>query len=677
MLRSPLSLVGLTLLLASLAACSSPVSPTDPGIGPSGQGKPAKPSNFRITKDPNGFLLQWDAVSGASGYQLLRTGGGPVNPTNPSYLERNANVGDKVEYTVWAKSGSVLSDGLTVTATMPSSGTSTPPQPAPLAKPANLRVSSASNGFLIQWDAVSGATGYKFQRTGGGPVNTGQPSYTETNAKAGDKIEYSVWATNSSSTSAALTASLTMPAASTPAPTPGGLVATSYQTSSAVFPNPERGRHDNGDFPFPASWNLDDPNLLNWIRSNYSDVSMIRGIVRLDSFRSGPISDSFLGRFDKSFDVARRFGFKMILRFVYNYDGGGADASLSTIRQHISQLQPILQRNKDLIVSLQAGFIGAWGEWHSSSNGLATPSNKRAVLDALLAALPSDRMVQVRYPGDLITFYSSALGSSQAFSGSSQARVGNHNDCFLGADKDGGSWDPISGWTEAGMRSYMNQSSQYTVQGGETCADVLTISNPRGDCSVALKEFQTFNWDILNLVYYDGKGGYPSGDNPRWVSGGCMETIKRNLGYRFQLTQSQMSGQVKPGGQFYLTFTVNNVGWGKLFNPRNLEVILRNKASGKVYRLTASADPRTWISGSTNTVTVNGGVPSSAPTGDYDVLLNLPDPSGRLYGDPNFSIRLANANVWESGTGFNSLLKTLNINTSASGSSYTGSKWFQ
>ncbi|MER3482885.1 MAG: hypothetical protein C4332_06750, partial [Meiothermus sp.] len=53
------------------------------------------------------------------------------------------------------------------------------------------------------------------------------------------------------------------------------------------------------------------------------------------------------------------------------------------------------------------------------------------------------------------------------------------------------------------------------------------------------------------------------------------------------------------------------------------------------------------------------------------------DPAGTLYGRPAYSIRLANQNVWESSTGFNSLLKTVSVSSSASSQSYSGSSWFK
>jgi hypothetical protein len=54
-------------------------------------------------------------------------------------------------------------------------------------------------------------------------------------------------------------------------------------------------------------------------------------------------------------------------------------------------------------------------------------------------------------------------------------------------------------------------------------------------------------------------------------------------------------------------------------------------------------------------------VPRSLPPGQYDRLLHLPDPSPRLYGRPEYSIRLANRGVWEPATGFNRLLTSVRL----------------
>lgn len=69
------------------------------------------------------------------------------------------------------------------------------------------------------------------------------------------------------------------------------------------------------------------------------------------------------------------------------------------ILAHLDQLKPFLEKNKDLILVVQAGMIGAWGEWHSSVQGLEnSEETKAAVLEKLLSVVPAERNVQVRLP---------------------------------------------------------------------------------------------------------------------------------------------------------------------------------------------------------------------------------------------------------------------------------------
>lgn len=98
------------------------------------------------------------------------------------------------------------------------------------------------------------------------------------------------------------------------------------------------------------------------------------------------------------------------------------EASKSIILSHIQQLNPIFEKNSDVICVVNAGFIGTWGEWYyTSQDDFGKPSspnyeNRREVIEALLKALPTSRMIQLRTPFFKRTMYSfSALSDSKAF----------------------------------------------------------------------------------------------------------------------------------------------------------------------------------------------------------------------------------------------------------------------
>ena len=131
----------------------------------------------------------------------------------------------------------------------------------------------------------------------------------------------------------------------------------------------------------------------------------------------------------------RGAGLKAILRFQYNdgpYPIPDPDASKATILNHLIQLKPVFQENADVIAVLQAGFIGAWGEWHTSTNGLETKLAQKEILLGILQALPPTLMTQIRVPEFKGNIFESDLPiqESQAFNQSVQSRVGHHNIVF-------------------------------------------------------------------------------------------------------------------------------------------------------------------------------------------------------------------------------------------------------
>ena len=138
----------------------------------------------------------------------------------------------------------------------------------------------------------------------------------------------------------------------------------------------------------------------------------------------------------------------MLFRSAYNQDQTSPfdEPSKARILAHIEQLKPLLKQNSDVIAVLQHGFIGAWGEGYYTdifyTAGQATAQNwidRADVLTALLAALPVERMIQVRTPqmkqkfvyGPTAPTGSAPLSPIEAFSGSGPARIGFHNDCYL------------------------------------------------------------------------------------------------------------------------------------------------------------------------------------------------------------------------------------------------------
>jgi hypothetical protein len=421
-----------------------------------------------------------------------------------------------------------------------------------------------------------------------------------------------------------------------------------FSSSTEDFPNPERGFY---------TWAGDD--LFNPQEGNFSGAAqkgyrLLFAYARLDNYKQSAIAQSALDNLAQAFNWARKHGVKLVPRFTYNFPANeqdylnAQDASLAQVQTHLAQLKPVLAAHEDVIAFFQAGFIGAWGEWHTSSNKLDSDANKLAVRDALLQAVPASRFIQMRYPYDPVKWFTNPATEAQAFNGSTAARIGMHNDCFLSSNTDVGTFETTNA-NDPG-RVYLRAANKTTPFGGETCN--AQPNGKRLSCADILREGKEYSLTYLNAEY-------DTAFHSQWKAQGCYEEVSRSMGYRFELVSAAHAQTVARGGALALRLEVNNTGWARLYNARPVQVVLRNKTNGTRIELAATgADARRWLAGQTTASDINtAAVPANATPGEYEVLLALPDGAATLHADARYNVRFANRDdaaknqAWEAAKG--------------------------
>jgi hypothetical protein len=485
-------------------------------------------------------------------------------------------------------------------------------------------------------------------------------------------------------------------------------VTNSYTSSTEDMANPERGFYLQADTWASAPTSV--PSNLASYRTigssspgnTYSaKISLLLRLFYLDSFIDAPISSDFLNSIQADFDSIRAQGDKVIVRFAYtkNTTRPYGEPSKAQILAHIDQLKPLLKKNSDVIAVLQMGMIAAWGEGYYTdvfyTNNAAMPQNwldRFDVLNALLAALPPERMIQVRIPQfkQKYVYGTNALTSvppmnpALAFNGSNFSRVGFHNDCYLASSTDYGTFgvaDYGVGTTDqdvTNLRNYLAAETRFAPMGGETCNVYL----PDSDCASAGGRADT---DMAFSHYSFLNEGYNANVNDQWVDHGCIEDIRRRLGYRLELVSGIFRTEAQPGQVIPLSLQFTNSGFAAPYNPRGIELILRNTDTGKKFfaALSRDTDARRWLPGTNIVLNAQLSLPPSMPNGDYEMLLNLPDPATTLYTNNAYSIHLANSNsvssggsvidtVWEPATGYHRLGCVLTVNATATNAAQGG-----
>ncbi|VXC00493.1 conserved exported hypothetical protein [Flavobacterium sp. 9AF] len=434
-----------------------------------------------------------------------------------------------------------------------------------------------------------------------------------------------------------------------------------YTSSSEIFANPERGfqKYSITDANYATTSNYSNISVseLNGWYTGTDKVSVIFRYFLLEDFLSTNINATYLSNMQLDFDRIKSAGFKCIIRFSYSNAEGTTpqQAAKAQIVSHIAQLQPILNQNKDIIVSHQAGFIGTWGEWYYTNSsefgteGNISPTqwlNRKEVVDAMLNATPVEIPIQLRYPLLKKTMYGNTpLTPATAYQNTALARIGFFNDAFLNDYGDQGTYEVSSQYQNpVGTTDYvyLSNETQYVPMSGETNG----LNAPRTNGSNAVLELDYTNWSLLNRDYFEQ-------NITNWTNSNHIDEIKRKLGYRFVLTNSTFDLQ---GTNLNVQMNLTNEGYARVFKARDVLLILKNNATSNLTILPFTTDIRTWE----NTVSLNQTFDiSSLADGTYTSYLFIPDSGSGMYLLPKYAIRFANNNVWEASSGMNNLSQTV------------------
>lgn len=422
-----------------------------------------------------------------------------------------------------------------------------------------------------------------------------------------------------------------------------------YTSTDALFPNPERGFLKQ---IYYTSQQLNSVQTANTVRKNRENenVTLYLDNYFMMDYISSDISQAFLNRMENNFKALRAGGGKAVIRYSYKYSDTEADkpwdAELKWMLRHIEQLKPYWQEYADVILCLEAGFIGVWGEWYYTTNFPFNPTKdsefepRWTIVNELLEALPADRQIALRTPAFKMRYLDmhgeevAPLTAEEAYQNTAKARLCGHNDCFVASSTDYGTYASDE------EREFWAEDTKYTLMGGETC-DECELSTGKN----AIKEMQKYHWTYIN-------DGYHEGVLNSWETDGSMTEIKRRLGYCFVLEKGYFKVQ---DNKYSAKLTLRNDGFAALANPRDVELVFISKIdSSDKYVYKQDIDPRFWMAGETHEINLLAQLDDSM-SGEYNVYLNLPDPYDTLHDNPAFSIRLANENMWEEETGYNYL----------------------
>ena len=477
-----------------------------------------------------------------------------------------------------------------------------------------------------------------------------------------------------------------------------------YLVSNDDILNPGRGFY----YPFQTTTsNFQGLNLkeLKRLRNSYTTANkgnykvkhnlILRQYVLNSYVNQLTLPNAFLQNVQNDFDIARQAGVQVIVRFSYtNVPTTGncgswicppyGDAKKEIVMSHIEQLGKVLSKNEDIILTWQAGFIGTWGEMMFTdhfgdfdSQGTIFDENWQDRIDmveAILRAVSKDIPVQVRKPQLIQKFTyginapinSKGLSKSEAYSGSFASRLGLYNDCFLATKDDWGTYadygtsshKPVNNdEVVEQLKAHQRQHSKYTLVGGETCDDGY---EPENNCSGGVVDIiDQFNFSYLNSAYNNEV-------NNDWQRDGCMDEIIRRLGYRIHLQQGQFDKYAEAEKNMRIHLTFMNTGFTSPTFPMALSIIFTHADTAEQTAVALDNkkyDIRQWQPNQEVEVLENIKLPTGLEPGEYRLSLRIANVRNNrnVAKRPEYSMQLANKDIWNERTGTNDLLHSVNI----------------
>ena len=303
---------------------------------------------------------------------------------------------------------------------------------------------------------------------------------------------------------------------------------------------------------------------------------------------SQDLTEDALNVLQTTFDNIRSFGGHVIVRICYDpwYNGkSNVTPDHEWVLKHVKQLAPVLSKNTDVIVALEMGMHGAYGEMHSDTS--ITYARVAEATNLMLRNTPPELKILTRtgnYSASVLGFDDWGkdfyVGGEKfeeiaKAKGDTMYRVGMFNDGYLGTQYDYGTWGAdckSSICREEGV-AWLEKYSINTPYGGEaltTASGYQVINTPE---FLSYEGFRThtsylnIQWnnnliDSWKKSHFERKDYEYDGTQIDSLTG--FKYVNDHLGYRFVLRESWVTDTVGADGIFKAKVRIQNVGFGNL-----------------------------------------------------------------------------------------------------------------
>ena len=372
------------------------------------------------------------------------------------------------------------------------------------------------------------------------------------------------------------------------------------------------------------------------------------------------LDSSFFETLRKNFEICRKNGGTIALRF--RYDANGLDnpepETFGKILEHINQIKEsgLLEEYKDIIMFVESGFVGKWGEQHGGK--FCSLENKAQLLDVLLDIVPDNIPVTVRTPNTIAKWLNVSEDKLDTFiaeKGSRASRVGLYNDGYMGSDSDLGTYR----YRNSSINFFYNQM-RYTYYGGEFSGNIeFAMKYDTYKPENCIKEMYKSHLSYINGNIFSLYKNYTFGkiydvenvDNSAYYGQNVFKFIRDHLGYRLVLRKSDIQKEVRQGEIFNIKIEIENTGFANPIRKMKSELILEK--SGHYMSTELDVDVTEFYSCKKKAIELIMKIPGDIETGQWNIFFKIYIGKTDLDTFYMRSIQFANKDIYESNLGAN------------------------
>lgn len=320
-----------------------------------------------------------------------------------------------------------------------------------------------------------------------------------------------------------------------------------YFENNEDLENPARG--------FYTQIYYKEPERLEAIREDGQTLALVT--MSLSDHMEEAIPEEKLNRLRTLFEEARKQQMMLLFRASYRANEELGEPELPIIKSHIEQLSEVINEYKDVVLVVQTGMIGLWGEWHGSvylENEGALRNEAMKVVQWWLQNLDPSINLNLRRPLFIQTAIEEGLDGS---------RLGMHNDALLA--------------TESDLGTYVDRTKEL-----QWCKDNLNGKVNGGEMPYVSKytkpDYAVREFDQLSLMYLNSCYNYDvlkDWKRKKLDDENAFDYISRHLGYRYSLRLFQTTDKINPNTQnFPVKIQLKNSGFSTIQSRFQLYLVL-------------------------------------------------------------------------------------------------------